>query len=287
LRAEDKELEGPELEREPRLEEEHVRAEEPELPILAEQEVVDIELVHRSRLFDALELILAEAHVEIGQLQLPEREMHALEFLQAAVSGRDELGTFVYAEDRRNLLEQSLAILQANITHGDATKLSELHAKFDTMSERVATLRAELSSLEDAQDELFAQDREGAKAEASDTADKPGDKPAKKPDKESLGFISRALNAISGRSNDNASLYDGPEAKHEPKPSTLSGPDVPDKPKPASTLAGPDVPVPARPASTLSGPDRAEPAKPGSTLDGPEPKPAAKPPSIYEPEPKR
>ncbi|HEY5938674.1 MAG TPA: hypothetical protein VIU61_28680, partial [Kofleriaceae bacterium] len=160
MRAEEKELEGPELEREVGLEVEEAKEEEEEMPILAAEEVVDAELLHKGRLFDALQLILADEELNISLLYLPQREANALEFLQAAVTGQDSMGEFVFAEDRGVLLEQALAVLQANLTQGDQAQLAELHAKFDQLSERVGTLRAELLSLEDAQDDLFDEKRQ-------------------------------------------------------------------------------------------------------------------------------
>ena len=281
LRTEDRQLEGLDLEREQGLEEEFVEAEETELPMLVGEEAHDIELAHRGKLFDALQLVLAEQHVEIARLQLPQRETKALEYLQTAVTGRDELGEFVYAEDRSAMLEQALAILQANLTFGDAAQLAELHAKFDTMSERVATLRAELLNLEDAQDELIDGARFEVVTSETETEDKPGDKDDKK-QKQSLGFIARALNAISGTSaaEKAGGLFEGPEVEDEPvPPSTLSGPDLPAEPARPTTLVGPEVKEAPKPPSSLTGADLPpEPAKP-STLDGPEHKEPPKPPS--------
>jgi hypothetical protein len=241
VRTEDKELEGPDLEREAGLEEEvaaqHAHEEEEELPEIGSgEELRDVELDHRSRLFDALRLILAEEKVEVGLLYLPQRETHALEALQAAVTGQDHLGEFVFAEDRRALLEQALAVLQQNVTHGEPEQIAELHAKFDEMSEQIAELRDRLTSLEDAQDELIAEGTE-KKAETGDEGDE---------DEKGGG---------------------GGDGDGEPV-STLSGTERPEAPRPASTLSGPEVPVePARP-STLGGADRPEAPKLASTLGG-------------------
>ena len=104
MRAEDKQLEGPELERAQRLETGIEQGHE-ELPVLAGEEVHDAELAHRGRLFDAIQLILSRGQLNVSLLHLPQREAHALEFLQTAVTGRDvNLGKFVYAEDRSAML---------------------------------------------------------------------------------------------------------------------------------------------------------------------------------------
>ena len=86
------------------------------------------------------------------------REALALEALQSAVTGRDRsMNTFMFAEDRKSLLEQALSVLQQNLTRGDSETLSALHAKYDELTENVANLREELLGLEDAQDDLIVQ----------------------------------------------------------------------------------------------------------------------------------
>lgn len=229
MRAEEKELEGPELERDMRVEagrqEEH---EEEELPIQAGEEARDIAMDHRSRLFDALQLILARQEVNVSLLYLPQREALALETLQAAVTGKDTMGEFVFAEDRRVLLEQALAVLQQNLTYGEPAQLAELHAKFDALTNNVAELRAELTNLEDAQEELIEGRDRGMEIDG-DRDDKP--KPGK------------------------------------PEDASLTGPDRPEPAKPPSTLSGPERPAPAKAPSTLSGPERTEERKPPSVYD--------------------
>src|SRR5512138_1346054 len=173
MRLEDKELEGPDLERAQRLEVlEQTAEKDRELPEQATEQVVDVELEHRSRLFDALQLLLAGGELDIALLYLPARETLALEALQAAVHGRDSLGQFVYAEDRAALLEQALAVLQQNLTHGSASELAALHAKYDELTDELATIRESLLDLEDAQDELL-EHHERALAVTPDTADQP------------------------------------------------------------------------------------------------------------------
>jgi hypothetical protein len=231
VRAEEKELEGPELEREERTREVAAREEE-ELPVIGGEELRDLELAHRSTLFDAIRLVLAGEHVSVGLLYLPQRETHALEALQAAVTGQDSVGEFVFAEDRRSLLEQALAVLQQNVTHGDPEQVAELHAKFGEVAERVAELREELYDLEEAQDEDFDLEQQWVKAEGEDEGDK-GDRPGKPED----------------------AALDGPERPAPPRPaSTLSGPERPAEARPASTLYGdaPELPTEDRPPSELA-----------------------------------
>jgi hypothetical protein len=240
MQLEDKQLEGPELEREQQLETlEEGEAKETELPVLAGVEVRDAELLHRGRLFDAMQAILAGNELGIGKLYLPQRETEALEFLQAAMTGRDSLGRFVFAEDRATLLEQALAVLQENLTHGDAEQLATLETRYAEMTEHVAVLREQLDSLEEAQDDegfFFHKDVEGGAQ-----ADEPPDEPET-------------------------------DAKPEPLADYLRAPELPDRPAHVSTLDGPAVQERTPHVTTLDGPAVAERKAHVSTLDkgGPE-----------------
>jgi hypothetical protein len=217
VRAEEKELEGPELEREERTHEPTAHEEE-ELPELGGEELRDVAPPHRSTLFEALRLVIAGEEVRVDMLYLPQRETRALEALQAAVTGRDSVGEFVFAEDRRALLEQALAVLQQNVTHGEPEQLAELHAKFDELAEQVGELRGRLLKLEDAQEDII-EDRLWRVAEAA--ADR-GDKPKPEPEP---------------GSPEDAAL-DGPERPAEPRPpSSLYGDPPAEPPRPPSELA--------------------------------------------------
>lgn len=239
MRAEDKQLEGPELEREQRVDRPQAHEEE-EMPVLAGEEVRDVGMDHRSHLLDALQLILAGEHVNLGLLYLPQRETLALEALHAAVHGSDSVGEFVFAEDRRSLLEQALAVLQANLTYGEPAQLAELQSKFGLMAGQLAELREQLTNLEDAQEER-----------------------------------DEFHNAAKLRSEDSDGEQDDDE-KPKPKPKPADGDKEPTLAEFVSTLTGPALAEPAKPASMLEGPARPEPAKQPSTLAGPE-LPAAPP----------
>jgi hypothetical protein len=246
VRAEDKELEGPDLEREEQTRDAAAHEEE-ELPALGGEELRDLELAHRSTLFDAIRLVLAGENVTVSLLYLPQRETHALEALQAAVRGQDSLGEFVFAEDRSALLEQALAVLQQNVTHGEPEQLAGLHAKFDELTSRVAELRHRLVNLSDAQDDLFDEKRQYGEVVPADEGDQ-DDKPAATAD-----AVDAAL--------------DGPERPEEPAPpSTLAGPERPAEPAPPSTLAGPERPEEPAPPSTLSGEPLPDQPRPPSEL---------------------
>lgn len=273
MEREQKELEGPDFEREQRVEQSRrEQHEEEQLPEVIAAEVRDVGLDHRSRLFDALQLILAGEKVNVSLFYLPQREQLALEALQAAVTGSDTMGEFVFAEDRRMLLEQALAVLQQNLTYGEPAQLAELQGKFDALTAQVGTLRSELVALEDAQEEVD-EFHQKAKERFEDAADKT-EPPKPKPDAGLVDFIADALFAMADVAPSKSSTLAGEERASRPsQPSSLThGPEVKEPPKLPSTLAATDRPeVTQAPKQTsLTGADLPEPPKPPSTLDGPE-----------------
>lgn len=193
----------------------------------------------RAHLLGAVRMILDQESVEITSLGFPARETHALSALEIAVRGRDELGRFVYAEDRRDLLERSLAALQPDIMHLAATTALELHTQLTEVADRVAEVRHTLGNLEDAQDELVESEHKSA----LDAAATPKPPPV---------------------SDDAAAT-----TTTTPSPSTLTGPDLPEPTPAPSTLTGPDLPDPATAPSTLAGPDLPDPAPVPSSLGDP------------------
>lgn len=244
MRVDEKQVDGLDLEREEEqqqtLIEEH---EESEFPEIAGEEVRDLHGERSSVLLDAIRTILEdEKKFSVSRLGLPQREARALEALQGAVSGRNvHLGTFVFAEDRRALLEQALAVLQPNLTSGDKTELAVIHDEMEVLIKRVAVLRHSLTNLEDAQDELMEGDRAVTKAADADTDDKPkpSDPDAPRPA---------------------STLSKGPEVKVEPQPSTLAtGPEVkPESEAPSTLVTGPAIkPEPDGP-TTLGDPAEIE-----------------------------
>ncbi len=226
MRVEDKALEGLELERAQRLEVEDAKQAEAELPVLAGEEVRDLELEHRGRLFAAIQRILAREQLTVSLLHLPQREANALEFLQSAVTGRSvNLGEFIYAEDRSAMLEQALAVLQQNLTHGSSAELAALHAKFEALTSQVSELRGQLHDLEDAQDDLIEQKARPEKAE-TDASDDPdhddADEQVTEPEADDSlsGFIASALHALATVGGDAAAEIERPRPR-----STLFDPD--------------------------------------------------------------
>jgi hypothetical protein len=237
---------------------------EDRLPQPVVEAIQDASRERANQLLGAVRMILGRERIDIERLAMPARETRALHALRAAVEGKSaELDQFVYACDRRDLLERALGVLQPDLTQTDDKTARELAAQLEDMSRRIGELREQLSSLEDAQDELLHTQ------EAAEIVAAPGDKPTPKPPP-------RPVDPDAPRP---ATALTGPELPAAPPaPSTLTGPDLPPAPPVPSTLTGPDLP-PARPApSTLSGPELPEPGPAPSTLSGPElPEPAPAP----------
>jgi len=222
------------------------------LPAPMVEAVHDAGQERRAQLLGAIRMILDRQTLTVAQLRMPQRETHALEALQVATSGKSsDLGSFVYASDRRDMLEQALAVLQPDLTRADDQTARELHAQFADLAARVGELRHQLTELEDSQDELLeGHQKEALAAGAAEPGDKPKPKPAAKPS--------------------------DPDA---PRPATtLTGPELPPEPAVATTLVGPELPPEPAAATTLVGPELPpEPAPAPTTLIGPElpPEPAA------------
>jgi hypothetical protein len=232
LRAEDKEVDGLELERETerQRDSELEKADEEELPEL--QSSPDHTTEHRGQVIAAMRAILDRDHVVVDQLGLPARELRALEALQSAVEGKDtKLSQFVYATDRKNLLEQALAILQPNFVTGDAQHAQVLGTYADLIT-KVADLRHGLLDLSDAQDELM----HAAAAPTVTKAD--GDKDDDDDDKPKKSTLADGPDVKPEASK--STLADGPEVKREPAKSMLAdGPAVKSEPAGPSTLGDP------------------------------------------------
>jgi hypothetical protein len=228
LRAEDKEVDGRELEREQRLAESELdKGVDEELPEVVADELRVLAPTERGALVAAMREILAGNDIVIDTLHLPAHELHALEALQAAVEGRDGMHAFVYAEDRSSLLEQALAVLQPNLAYDDET--------YGELVARVGELRRGLSNLAEAQEEM------GGEGEHAELAKKPPESSVPGPDVDP------------DAPKPPSTLSAGLEIKEPPKPATsLAGPELKDAAKPASTLsAGPEVKEDAAAATSL------------------------------------
>ncbi|MDB4962455.1 MAG: hypothetical protein JWP01_2454 [Myxococcales bacterium] len=254
MRAEEKQVDGPDLERaEEQKETLLAEGEESELGELTGEQVRDPERDRSADLLASIRLILEDKHLHVSHLGLPQREALALEALQSAVTGRKtHLGTFVYAEDRRSLLEQALAVLQPGLTGGAQQQLAAMSTDFQILSKQVGELRASLMNLEDGQDELFASDHRREEQTDTDSADKPTPKPSD-PD------APRPATTLTGK---------GSDAKLERAPTTLTGPEVKPEPKTTTLSTGPEAKLERLP-STLAGPERKPDPEPATTLGDP------------------
>jgi hypothetical protein len=235
---------------------------EERLPEPVTEAVRDASLERRAQLLGAIRMILAHQKLQIGQLRLPVREREALAALQSAVEGKSaDLGDFVFASDRRDLLEGALAVLQPDLTHADDRTARELQVQFADLTERVGMLREALSDLEDAQDELLEHHEKAALEAAAAGEPKPKPKPVPVP----------VPVPIDPDAPKPATTLTGPDLPEPaPQPTTLTGPDLTEPAPPPSTLSGPDLKESPKPATTLTGPDLTEPAPPPSTLSGPD-----------------
>ena len=158
MRQEDKEVDGPELEKaeERKRENELIEDKEDELHDLdGKPYEMPYEIEQKRDRSDtvvaAMRQILEREHIVINDLKLPQRELKALEALNTAVRGKSgDLDKFVYAEDRRALLEQALAVLQP-----DLVSVEDLGKPFEELMKEVSGLRTNLKNLEEAQEEAL------------------------------------------------------------------------------------------------------------------------------------
>lgn len=281
MRQEDKEVDGPEIEQaeERKRKTELVEEREDELYDLDGQPATTLDGERSTTVLSAMKQILAGDQLVVNDLKLPKRQLVALEALKTAFDGKDpRLSRFVYAEDRRTLLEQALAVLQPEIA-----SMQGAGRQFEDMISKVGTLREKLNVLEDAEEEIIeGSARETAKTEG-DTDDKPDnndlDDPKKKrPGKTKPGKKKPAEAAedlsLTGPERPHDKLpttLTGAEAKQEPKgPTTLTGAEAKQEPKGPTTLTGAEVKDPPKGPTTLVGAEAKHPPKGPTTLGDPD-----------------
>jgi hypothetical protein len=183
---------------------------------------------HRTLVLGVMRAILEGQKVVVELLQLPQRELKALEALQEATRAKDfQLEQFVYAADRRDLLEQALGVLQPTLLTGDPNEYA-LGGDLDTVTKHVAALRTDLIAKEDAQDELLVDKELVVKAKGGD------------------------------EEGDDEADDEGGDEEGDAAPSTLSqGPAIAEPATPPSSLGkGPAVIEPAKPPSSLGHEDK-------------------------------
>ncbi len=225
MRVEEKQVDGLELELQEQLEtvSSHDR-QGTEFAAHASAEIRHTSAGARDQIVAAVRAIFAHQGLTVADLGLPQREERALEALQAAVTGKSaNLGMFVYAEDRRSLLEQALAVLQPNLVGGDGQELAGLRDQLSAMTERVATLREELMQLEDAQEELLGEQREVAKATKPDEPVDPAATPT----------------PVDGERPASTLAGPGPAVTSQAAPSTLTGPERAVEARPPTSVGDP------------------------------------------------
>lgn len=234
MRLEERQIEGPELEQDRQREKTPLEEKRTDDLIgIGGDALRGTGMQRHEQLLDVMRAILEDrTRIDLTALQLPQREHRALEAIQVAVTGRSaDTHQFVFAEDRRTMLEQALAVLQPDLISHDPEVVNELRVQLAQVTEKVTVLREQLMHLEDGQLEVRG-DRAALEAGVTNPDDKA------EPDGEKPG-------------------------------STLYGPERPQTAKPASTLTGPEVKQ-ERPPSTLSGPEREARAPAASTLGDPD-----------------
>lgn len=223
MRIEEKRVDGPDLERTAEQQETLLaEKKDADLPELAGEEVRDTDGGRKDQLLGLMRMIFEDKDVEIEQLALPQRETIALGALHSAVHGRrTNHETFLFAADRRSLLEQALAVLQPNLIESLDPQLAAMSADLRRLTHHVTQLRETLMVLEDGQDEIMAV---RPKHLAGQTVGLPVD-PDVDPDAPKTSTLSSGPEA---KREDRAStLSKGPEVKREDRASTLSrGPEV-------------------------------------------------------------
>lgn len=225
MRAEEKEVADHELARETRTEQAREEESGEQLPEI--ELTTDLAAVHQSEIIAMIRAMFAGDEINFSDFSLPDREHSALVFLQAAVTGKDpRYHNFTFADDRRDMLEQALAVIEPIL--GD--RVIEL----EDITRQVSDLRERLTNLEDAQDELMLDDHSQKQATV-DVGDTP------------IPLDGDPLPAV---------------AK---PPSSLTGKDLPEGKKPPTSLTGPELPAAKKKKSTLDDGPAIEPESKGIT----------------------
>lgn len=203
---------------------------------VAEVRISDRE--HHDDVLTAMKSILEGRPLDLEELHLSEQEQSALAAMRAAFTGKDaRYNKFMFAEQRRELLEQALAALQPMLAL-DVSREPELRENYDLLVEEITELREHLVSLEDAQDEEILLHHGAGKEEESE--------------------------------QDGGDKGDDDQDDGEPKSSALfDGPEVPPLRTPPSTLSdGPAAPSVGGKKSALSdGPEVERKAAKSTVLD--------------------
>lgn len=227
-----------------------------------DEQVAENRISARSHHDDVLAVVQAifeertESMPVLDDLELSVQEKSALQALQTAFTGREtRYNTFVYAEQRRELLEQALAALQPMLAL-DVSASAELRETYERMVEQVTELRENLLNLEDSQDdEVLIREALKREEQESDDADQ-GD-----------GDRDADADAVAGEKageqlgEKKSALFDGPAAPDKVAArSTLSeGPPVAElAPEKSSLFDGPAVPDKTSAQSSLGDPSDGE-----------------------------
>jgi hypothetical protein len=129
----------------------------------------------RTSVLDVVRRVLAGDFNAPQRLHLGRDQKKAMELLIAAVRGKDPVShTTVYAEDRRMMLEQSIAALQPVIGMGGmhmADDVKESQSLFAKVLGQVNELREKLEKLESTQEEFAHKVTAAKKTDGTDEED--------------------------------------------------------------------------------------------------------------------
>jgi hypothetical protein len=231
LRQEDKEVDGPGLEHaeERKRENELVEEREDELFDLDGLPETTLDGERSAEVLIAMKQVLAGDRLVINDLKLPKRQLIALEAMKTAVEGKDQrLSQFVYAEDRRTLLEQALAVLQPEIA-----SMQGAGTQFEDMLAQVGTLRDRLNVLEDAEEGFLEMRPHDQTQDGNETDDKPDET-----DDKNDSDLDDPKKKQAKPKPPAAPKTDGKTADEE-EDRSLTGPERPEPPKGPTTLGDP------------------------------------------------
>lgn len=248
MRQEDKEVDGPDLEKaeDRKRESELVEEKEDELYDLDGLPETTVDSKRSTEVLEMMKQILEGDRIVLDDSKLPKRQVVALEALKTAVEGKDQqLSTFVYAEDRRTLLEQALAVLQPEIA-----SMQGAGKPFEEMIAKVGELREKLNVLEDSEEELVEGRAKDSVEDQSDSDDKP-DEDESEGDGESDDDVADDAAALAKKAKAKAKGKDKDQGKGGKAKPTPTAKETADEDQ---SLTGPERPMPDKGPTTLGDP---------------------------------
>jgi hypothetical protein len=209
-----------------------VELDEEHAPEQARAEEVDTSTLRFHELIAFVEGLLRGDAPELELAWASETERQAIALLREAIEGRKPSETHdLFAEDRLQMLNQALAALQPTLAAGFEQAIGDERDLYRQLVEDMHAFQHDLSGLEDAQEEVFEQDRVREMGKPIDTGEVGDDRPT----------------TLAGP---------GPAIEPTAAATTLTGPGpAVEKPSPPTTLTGPGPAVekPSPPSAAWDG----------------------------------